>query len=181
MFGWVEDVRSFRGGGSTRVSEWVQGVRTFSREQAARLLGWGGVEVEKRAKLLSRMIALIVHGLRTKSYDQFVATFSNPGQEPDVLKRLSHKANFQMRISPTCWYDAEVSYARDKSRKLRIVGGGDDFGVLIIPNALKDDIRVEFNAEYGERPGRDAFAMVKALSKLPGYRRVHSDDVVLEI
>jgi hypothetical protein len=163
------------------VSEWLQAARTFGREQAARLLGWGGPEVDERVKLLSRMIALIVHGLRTKSYDQFVATFSNPGQEPDALKRLSHKAQFQMRISQTCWYDASVSYVRDKSQTLRMVGGGDDFGVAITANSMSEIIRVEFASDYDERPGRDAFAMVKALSKLPGYRRVDSDDVALEV
>jgi hypothetical protein len=32
----------------------------------------------KRAKLLARMINLIMHSLKAKPYEQFVASFSNP-------------------------------------------------------------------------------------------------------
>ena len=103
MFGWVEGVRLRSGDMGARIFDLAEGVRTFGREQAARIFGWGGAEVEERAKLLDRMVVLIVHGLRTKTYEQFVAAFSNPGHEPDALQRLSHKASFQMRISPTCW------------------------------------------------------------------------------
>ena len=41
------------------------------------MFGWGRKgAVEKRAKLLARMVTLIVHGLRTKTYEQFIASFS---------------------------------------------------------------------------------------------------------
>ena len=170
MFGWVESVRSIRnlrGEGSARLAGLVETARVFGREQAARLLGWGGPEVEDRAKLLTRMAGLIVRGLRTKSYDQFVAAFSNPGREPDALQRLSRKANFQLRISPTCWYDASIAYGRDKVRTLRLTGGGDDFGVCIAADAVAEELLVAFHHDYDERAGRDAYAMVRALAKLP--------------
>jgi hypothetical protein len=184
MFGWVENVRSIGGGGggarSARLSGLVDGVRTFSREHAARILGWGGAEVDERAKLLSRMIALIVHGLRTKSYEQFVAAYSNPGREPDVLKRLGRKANFQLRITPTCWYDASVSFADDAARTLSILGAGDDFGVSITASSTDNRILAAFVTDYDEKPGRDARAMVRALLRLPGYRRVSDGESLLE-
>ena len=42
------------------------------------MLGWGRkAAIEKRAKLLARMTALILQGLQTKSYEQFIASFSN--------------------------------------------------------------------------------------------------------
>jgi hypothetical protein len=185
MFGWVENVRSMGGSGgaggrSARLSGLVDGVRSFGREHAARILGWGGPEVDERAKLLSRMIALIVHGLRTKSYEQFVAAYSNPGREPDALKRLSRKASFQLRITPTCWYDAAVSYADDAARTLSILGGGDDFGVSITTTSADNRIFAAFITDYDEKPGRDARAMVRALLRQPSYRRVSDGESLLE-
>ena len=75
------------------------------------MLGWGRkAAVEKRAKLLARMINLIMHSLKAKPYEQFVASFSNPGKEPDAFDRSNRELHFQMRISPSCWYDATASY-----------------------------------------------------------------------
>src|SRR5260370_32103057 len=102
------------------------------------MFGWGRKgAVEKRAKLLSRMIALITHGLKSKPYEQFVASFSNPGKEPDAFDRSNRELHFQMRISPTCWYDATATYPLRESSWVSLHGGGDDFGVLITvsPNA----------------------------------------------
>jgi hypothetical protein len=181
VLGLAEGVRSFGRLQAARVFDLAEGVQTFGREQAARLFGWGGAEVEARAKLLDRMIVLIVHGLRTKTYEQFVATFSNPGHEPDALQRLSHKASFQMRISPTCWYDANVSYGRDGTRSLRIIGGGDDLGVGIAAGSAIDGMSVEYTAQYGEESGRDAWAMVRALARFPAYHRVSPAETSLEI
>jgi hypothetical protein len=127
------------------------------------------------------MIVLIVHGLRTKTYEQFVATFSNPGHPPDALQLLSHKANFQMRMSPTCWYDAYISYARNGTRSARIIGGGDDLGVCITASSTDDRIGVEYTAQYGEESGRDAWAMVRTLAKFPAYHRVIALETSLEI
>jgi hypothetical protein len=181
IFDLAEGVQTFGREQAARIFDLAEGVQTFGREQAARLLGWGGAEVDARTKLLDRMIVLIVHGLRTKTYEQFVATFSNPGHEPDALQRLSHKANFQMRISPTCWYDANVSYGRDGTRSLRIVGGGDDLGVCITAGSAIDGMNVEYTAQYGEESGRDAWAMVRALAKFPAYHRVSPAETSLEI
>ena len=181
MFGWVEAVRLRSGDRGARILDLAEGVRTFGREQAARIFGWGGAEVEERAKLLDRMVVLIVHGLRTKTYEQFVAAFSNPGHEPDALQRLSHKASFQMRISPTCWYDASIAYARDGTRSLRMIGGGDDLGVCITAGSAMDGMGVEYTAQYGEESGRDAWAMVRTLAKFPAYHRVSSAETSFEI
>jgi hypothetical protein len=174
MSGWVDGVRTLQGEGRARLAGMVDGARSFGREQAARILGWGGPEVDERAKMLGRMVGFVVRGLRTKSYEQFVVAFSNPGREPDALKRLSRKTNFQLRISPTCWYDADVSYGRDGSRSLRILGGGDDFGVRMTAGSTDDDVRVELLTDYSDRPGRDARAIVRALARMPGYRRIKS-------
>jgi hypothetical protein len=58
------------------------------------MFGWGRKgAVEKRAKLLARMVTLIVHGLQTQTYEQFVASFSNPGEEPDAVKRQTAFSN----------------------------------------------------------------------------------------
>jgi hypothetical protein len=122
--------------------------------------------VEERAKLLARMIALIIRGLQTKSYEQFVASFSNPGEEPDAFEQVNRELHFQMRISPTCWYDASASY--DGSPWVSLQGGGDDFGVLITvsPSA---GITVGTNLSSGHRAGRDAQAIVRTLSAMPGF------------
>jgi hypothetical protein len=173
MFGWVDGARA---------SGWVASARKFVQAERARKLGWGSIdEVDERAKLLGRMIALIVHSLRTKSYEEFVASYSNPGQEPNALKRLSHKAHFQMRISPRCWYDATVSYAGEKSPSLRIVGGGDDFGVLITTGASDHSLMVDFDPADAKKPGRDAQVMVRALLQLPGYRTFASTEESLGV
>jgi len=181
IFGLMETLRIFGRDYAARMSGLVENVRILRREYAARIFGWGGPEVDERAKLINRMVALIVHGLQTKTYDEFVATFSNPGCEPDALKRLSRRANFQMRISPTCWYDASICYPRDGSRSLSIAGGGDDLGVCLTAGSAIDGIGVEYTALYGEESGRDAWAMVRALAKLPGYHRVDKAETSLEV
>jgi len=39
--------------------------------------------IKQRAKLMGRMVMLLTDGLCRKSYDQFVDSYSNPGDEPD--------------------------------------------------------------------------------------------------
>lgn len=80
--------------------------------------------VKQRAGLFARMIGLIMHGLKTKPYDQFVASFSNPGKEPDAFDRSNRELHFQMRISKICWCDATASYplravAHQRNRRKR--------------------------------------------------------------
>ena len=59
------------------------------------MLGWGrNSAVEKRAKLLARMTTLIMRGLQTKTYEQFIASFSNPDGEPDASERQRHEFTF---------------------------------------------------------------------------------------
>jgi hypothetical protein len=96
------------------------------------MLGWGrNAAVEKRVKLLARMTALILHGLQTKTYEQFVASFSNPGGEPDTSERQSHKLHFLMRISSTCEYYVTACYPRHEPSWAILQADGDDFGVFI--------------------------------------------------
>jgi hypothetical protein len=65
--------------------------------------------IKQRAKLMGRMVMLLTDGLCTKSYDQFVERFSNPGDEPDETARIARISRFAMRFSPTCWYQATAS------------------------------------------------------------------------
>jgi len=138
------------------------------------MLGWGRkAAVKRRAKLLARMIGLIMHGLKTKSYEQFVASFSNPGGEPDAFDRSNRKVHFQMRISPTCWYDVTASYSRSYSRGespwVSLRGGGDDFGVFITASP-SSGITVGPQLAPGQKAGPDARAIMRSLYAMPGFR-----------
>jgi len=124
--------------------------------------------VDRRAKRLARIVAVIVRGLQTKSYEQFIASFSNPGSEPDAPDRLSRDHRFQMRISPTCWYDAFASYPLGESPSILIQGGGDDFGVFIAADT-QSTATVDLNLARGQRAGRDAEAMVRSLRAMHGF------------
>jgi hypothetical protein len=132
------------------------------------MLGWGHkAAVEERAKLLARMTALVLHGLQTKTYEQFIASFSNPGGEPDASERQSHKLHFLMRISPTCEYVATACYPRDEPSWAFLQGDGDDFGVFVTISHSAD-ITVGLHLHSGESAGRDARAIVRILTAMPG-------------
>jgi len=62
--------------------------------------------IKQRAKLMGRMVMLLTDGLCSKSYDQFVERYSNPGDEPDESARNARISRFQMRFSASCWYEA---------------------------------------------------------------------------
>jgi hypothetical protein len=128
--------------------------------------------INERAKVIARMVMLIVHSLQTKSYDEFVNGFSNPGSEPSPHERLRRQLCFRMRMSPTCWYDARADYPADGSPFFHIGGGGDDWGVLISGDAIADHpIGVHFDVRTKSQAGRDAHAIVRALQELPGWSR----------
>lgn len=128
--------------------------------------------IDERAQQIARMVLLIVHGLQTKSYDDFVNSFANPGGQPDSVERLKQQLRFQMRISPTCWYDATAVYVPGGTPFFRIEGGGDDWGVLINGDAIADHrVGVDFWVPTGSHCGRDARAMVCALREMPGWSR----------
>jgi hypothetical protein len=128
--------------------------------------------VDERAELIARMVMLIVHSLQTKSYEAFVESFSNPGNEPASVDRMNQQIRFQMRISPTCWYEAIAEYRRGDTPFFRIEGGGDDFGVLINGDAIGEHrIGVDFWVPTNSRSGRDTRAMVHALRGMPGWSR----------
>ena len=134
------------------------------------MLGWGRrAAVEERAKLLARMVALILRGLQTKTYEQFIASFSNPGGEPDALERQSHILHFLMRISPTCEYYATARYPRDDPPWASLQGDGDDFGVFMTLSQ-SGEITVGLHLESGETAGRDAQNIVRILTAVPGFR-----------
>ena len=87
-------------------------VERLRRLGGAALFGWGRkAPIDERAKLIARMVGLVIDGLRTKSYEQFVLSFSNPGAEPGEFERGNGELYFQMRISPTCWYNATADYS----------------------------------------------------------------------
>jgi hypothetical protein len=127
------------------------------------------LEVGARAKQIARMVMVIVHGLQTKSYDEFVESFSNPGNEPASLERLNRQVCFQLRISSTCWYDAMADFGRrtDMHHFVSLHGGGDDFGVAI--SAGPGYSTVELYLPPGQKAGRDAKTMVHALAVTPGW------------
>jgi hypothetical protein len=134
------------------------------------MLGWGRkAAIEKRAKLLARMTALILHGLQTKSYEQFSASFSNPGWEPDTTERQRHELRFLLRISRTCEYYATACYPRDEPPWAFLQGDGDDFGVYI-NLSQNGEIGAGLHLGSGEPAGRDAQAMVGILTTMPGFK-----------
>jgi hypothetical protein len=128
--------------------------------------------IEERAERIARMVMFIVHGLQTKSYHQFVESFSNPGSELTSLDRLDQQLYFQMRISPTCWYDAVIEYPPAGTPHFHIEGSGDDWGVLISGDSMADHpIGVDFYVPTGSPAGRDARAMEHALRRRSGWAR----------
>ena len=133
------------------------------------MLGWGrNSAVEKRAKLLARMTTLIMRGLQTKTYEQFIASFSNPDGEPDASELQRHELHFQMRISPTCEYYATVCYPRDERPWAFLQGDRDDFGVFVTLSQ-SGEITVGLHLESGETAGHDAQAIVRTLTAMPGF------------
>jgi hypothetical protein len=124
---------------------------------------------EKRAKLLARMTALILHGLQTRTYEQFIASFSNLDGEPNASERQRHELHFQMRISPTCEYYATACYPRDERPWAVLQGDGDDFGVFITLSQ-SGEITVGLHLESGETAGHEAQAIVRILTAMPGFR-----------
>jgi hypothetical protein len=133
------------------------------------MLGWGrSVAVEKRAKLLARMVALIMHGLETKTYEQFFASFSNPGTEPDASERQRYELHFQMRIEPKCGYDGTACYLPSEPPWATLKGHGADFGVFITIFGVGTTVGLHLNS--GERAGRDASAIVRSLTAMPGFK-----------
>ena len=133
--------------------------------------------IKQRAKLMGRMVMLLTDGLCTKSYDQFVESYSNPGDGPDEIARNARMSRFEMRFSPTCWYEATASMAENAQPWIFIEGGGDDCGVVIsvrVPtNAnLPSRPEVDLHVPRGARKGHDAGAMVRALRDIPGWREI---------
>jgi hypothetical protein len=137
----------------------------------ATVFGWGRrPAVAERAKLIARMVRFTKHGMRTKSYEQFVEAFSNTGADPDAFKRHNRESQFTMTVSSTCWYSAIVRYPHDAGVQpfMAIQGGGDDYGVFIT-TGVDELTTAELHVPSGQRPGRDAGTMVKSLLAMPGW------------
>jgi len=133
--------------------------------------------IDQRAKPMGRMVMLLTDGLCTKSYDQFVESYSNPGNEPDETERHACISRFAMRFSPTCWYEATASLYEKAQPWILIEGGGDDCGVCIsvqvsgdanVPSRPVVDLKVP----RGAKRGHDSGAIVRALRDIPGWRGV---------
>ena len=135
------------------------------------MFGWGRkAAVENRAKQIARMLAFIKHGMRTKTYQEFAASFSNPGSEPDPVARYRHEAHFAMHISRRCWYDAKAFYGNaDLQPFINLQGNGDDFGVFVTADPFSEGATVDLHLESGRTAGRDAPAIVRALQAMPGW------------
>jgi hypothetical protein len=148
------------------------------------VFGWGRKAiVEERAKKLARMLSFIKHGIQTRTYDQFVASFSNPGDEPDVLERYDRKVRFIMHISESCWYSAEVAFphAPHGVGRVSLQGGGDDFGVFITAAPADDRATVELHLAFDEKAGRDAKSMVRVFEAMPNWTRAREAERELRI
>jgi hypothetical protein len=133
--------------------------------------------INQRAKLMGRMVMLLTDGLCTKSYDQFVESYSNPGNEPDETERNARISRFAMRFSPSCWYEATASLYEDAQPWILLEGGGDDCGVCISVRVPGDANTpscpvVDLQVPRGAKRGHDAGAMVRALQDMPGWKGV---------
>src|SRR5262249_9198004 len=128
--------------------------------------------IKERAKQIARMVMLIVHSLQTKSYEQFVVSFSNPDREPGSVERINRQVCFHLQISPTCWYDAVADFSRrtDMYPFVDLHGGGDDFGVSI--NAGPGYSAVDIYLPPGQKAGPDAEAIVRTLACTPGWTMI---------
>lgn len=118
--------------------------------------------IEARAGQIVRILTFIRGALKTKSYDEFVAAFSNPGEAPDVLDRHRREHHFTMKISATCWYSGMAMYSEGSPPFLSLQGGGDDYGVFITTGAEPDSTMLDFRVPIGQRAGRDARAITLA-------------------
>ena len=140
------------------------------------------IAIRKRAQQIARMVTFISYNLQTKDYDLFVASFSNPWKKPDASERQARQLCFQMRFSPTCWYDAVTQYPNGPvgTPYFYIRGGGDDWGVVISGSAkAKHRITVDLHVPEPSRPGPDARAIVRTLLAMPGWSKASDLERVL--
>jgi len=140
------------------------------------------IAIRKRAQQIARMVTFISYNLQTKDYDRFVASFSNPWKKPDASERQARQLCFQMRFSPTCWYDAVTQYPNGPvgTPYFYIRGGGDDWGVVISGSAkAKHRITVDLHVPEPSRPGPDARAIVRTLLAMPGWSKASDLERVL--
>jgi hypothetical protein len=139
------------------------------------MFGWGRkAAVEKRAKQIARMVLLVIDGLQTKTYEQSVEIFSNPGNVPSTRELDNRELSFQIRFSSACWYHTVAVYPRGPDETdqphFYMQGAGDDWGVFISGNANPDNrVTVELHLPPGQKAGRDARAVVRAPQVTPGW------------
>jgi hypothetical protein len=62
------------------------------------LFRWRETTIDERAKKVARMVEFICYELQTKTYDQFVSSFSNPGNEPDASERDAYAVFADMLV-----------------------------------------------------------------------------------
>ena len=135
------------------------------------MLGWGRKRaIERRAEQIARMLALVKHGMRTKTYREFAESFSNPGSEPNPISQSRNEAHFVMRFSRNCWYDAKASYGKTEGRPfINLQGQGNDFGVFITADPFSKGATADLHLESGQVAGRHAQSVVRALQAMPDW------------
>ena len=121
-----------------------------------------------KAALLARVMVRIVRDLKAKSYDQFVAAYSNPGHEPDAFERRDREINFTLTFSKTCWYDVHAEFNSPIGPWVTAAGAGDDLGVFITASE-EGAIDVDVHLAAERLPGRDAHSVIRALKRAPGF------------
>lgn len=131
--------------------------------------GSSGAVVRERAGKVRVMVAMISANLYTKTAPEFVTFYKG-------ITRVEQRDDdifFGLKLSPSSWYDVCATYPQHDSEPsqptLSLIGGGDDYGVFI--NAMGPDggACVEVHVVSGQRPGKDAMAIVAELLKLPGF------------
>jgi hypothetical protein len=144
--------------------------------------GSGSAIVRDRADKVRVLVAMISANLYTKPAAEFVEIYSR-------LTRVEQRDSeifFGVSISASCWYDVQATYpdpvpewmddllgkpelSEPQQPSLAVLGGGDDYGVFITVFRAEGGASIELHVPTGQRPGKDAKAMVTELLKLPGF------------
>lgn len=137
------------------------------------MFGWGrSAAITKRANQLRLLVALIASNLHTKSYEEFATFYQQFGAGVELRPPANREFNFGFKFGQDCWYDAHAEF--HEPRSLSMMGGGNDYGVFITIKPEGEGAWVDLEVPHGQRPGRDAKAMVKALLDRPGFSSLNA-------
>jgi hypothetical protein len=147
--------------------------------------GSGAAVVRERTGKVRLLVAMVASDLYSKTADEFVKVY----EATTPVERSGGEIFFGVNLSPSCWYDVQARYPEvnppwmddllgksestdEPQRTLIILGGGDDYGVLISKVGINDDgASVELQVVPGRRAGKDAKAMVAALLAIPDFKK----------